>query len=191
MGLGDSEGLPNTINRPTTSSGETHTSLEQRFQLQEEVRALLDKAVISVPLQEEGGLFSSLLLIPKKYGRMRLVINLKRLNCWVLTQHFKMEGIHSLQNLLKAGRLFGKSRLEGCILYFMVPVCPKHQQYLRFSVQGANYQFTCLPFGLACTPWAFTKLMKPVMAFLAQGNPPCNLYRQHAPVLLIADSPTQ
>ena len=29
-----------------------------------------------------------------------------------------------------------------------------------------HYQFTCLPFGLSCAPWAFTKVLKPVAAFL-------------------------
>ncbi len=28
------------------------------------------------------------------------------------------------------------------------------------------YQYTCLPFGLSSAPWAFTKLLKPVVAYL-------------------------
>ena len=33
-------------------------------------------------------------------------------------------------------------------------------------VDQVRYQFTCLPFGPSCAPWAFTKVLKPVSAFL-------------------------
>ena len=38
--------------------------------------------------------YSQMFLVPKKDGRHRLVINLKRLNQSVKTEHFTMEGIH-------------------------------------------------------------------------------------------------
>jgi len=33
-------------------------------------------------------------------------------------------------------------------------------------VEQVDYQFTCLPFGLACALWAFTKIMKAVVTLL-------------------------
>ena len=50
--------------------------------------------------------------------------------------------------------------------YFTVPINQEHQKFLRFVVDQVRYQFTCLPFGLSCAPWAFTKVVKPVAAFL-------------------------
>ena len=41
-------------------------------------------------------------LVPKKDGGQRPMINLKGLNQSVKTEHFKMEGIHMLKDLLKA-----------------------------------------------------------------------------------------
>ena len=41
-------------------------------------------------------------LVAKKDDRLRPVINLKELNISVKTEHFKMEGIHMLKDLLKA-----------------------------------------------------------------------------------------
>jgi len=44
---------------------------------------------------------------------MRPVINLKRLNEWVIPQHFKMD----TQGTTEGGRLVGKDRPQGCLLY--------------------------------------------------------------------------
>ena len=49
------------------------------------------------------GFLSTIFLVPKKDGGQRPVINLKSLNKFVHTEHFKMEGIHILRDLLKAG----------------------------------------------------------------------------------------
>jgi hypothetical protein len=32
------------------------------------------------------------------------------------------------------------------------------------------YEFTCLPFGLSSAPWGFTKILKPVVAFLRKNG---------------------
>ena len=47
-----------------------------------------------------------------------------------------------------------------------VPIFKEHQKYLQFLCGAKKYQFRCLPFGLSSAPWAFTKLLKPVFAFL-------------------------
>ena len=43
---------------------------------------------------------------------------------------------------------------------------PTHQKFLSFRWKRKTYQFTCLPFGLSSAPRTFTKVMKPVVAFL-------------------------
>ncbi len=40
-------------------------------------------------------------LVPKKDGKQRPVINLKVLNQYVQTYHFKMEGLQTLKDLIK------------------------------------------------------------------------------------------
>ena len=52
--------------------------------------------------------------------------------------------------------------------YFMVPVHEEDRAFLKFSFQERTYQFKCLPFGLACAPWVFTKTLKPLAPLLRQ-----------------------
>ena len=52
--------------------------------------------------------------------------------------------------------------------YLLVPIHPNHRKYLLFLWQSQKYQFNCLPFRLSCAPRVFTKLMKPVVAFLKE-----------------------
>ena len=134
----------------------------------EEVQAMLKKgAVIELPKQERGkGFYSSLFLVPKKGGGMRPVINLKALNEFIPFVHFKMEGMHTLRDVLKENDWMTKVDLKDA--YFMIPIQEVDREMLRFSTQGHLFQFTCLPLGLSCAPWVFTKTLKPVMSLLRE-----------------------
>ena len=72
-------------------------------QIREELRLLLEKGAVTPVSDSQGGFYSNLFLVPKKNGQMRPVINLKRLNEWVSTEHFKMEGIQTLKDILQSG----------------------------------------------------------------------------------------
>ena len=79
-------------------------------------------------------------------------------------EHFKMEGIHMVRDLLRKGDFMVKIDLKDA--YFTVPLA--HQKFVRFSWEGTLYEFACLPFGLSIAPRVFTKIMKPVVALLRQ-----------------------
>ena len=53
--------------------------------------------------------------------------------------------------------------------YLSVNIFQEHRRYLLCFWRETMYKFTCLPFGLCSAPRIFTKLMKPVIAFL-QGQ---------------------
>ena len=48
--------------------------------------------------------------------------------------------------------------------YFAILFREESRKFRSFSMADKNYQFTCLPFGLASAPWVFTKTLRLVVA---------------------------
>ena len=103
-------------------------------------------------------------MIPKKGGGQRPVFNLRQLNQFIKYEHFKMEGIHMLRDLLKTNDFMAKIDLKDA--YFTVLIWKGHQTFLRFLWKGTQWEFACLPFGIASAPRVFTKILKPVIGLL-------------------------
>ena len=137
--------------------------------IDQEVQELLSKGAVHYirdNTYQEPGFVSSLFVVPKKGGGHRPVINLKPLNCFIPYEHFKMESIHMLKDLLRKGDYMIKIDLKDA--YLTVPIWQNHQKYLRFIWRDSLLEFACLPFGLASAPRVFTKLLKPVLSILRQ-----------------------
>ena len=50
--------------------------------------------------------------------------------------------------------------------YFSIPIHEDFQKYLKFFWEGQLYKFVCLPFGPASAPRIYTKVLRPVYAWL-------------------------
>ena len=161
----------------------THPQAEEAL-LQQEIGSMLEKHAIEETAPSGHGFLSTVFLVPKKDGGQRPVINLKSLNKFVYTEHFKMEGIHILRDLLRAGDWMTKVDLKDA--YFMVPIHEEDRAFLKFSFKERTYQFKCLPFGLACAPWVFTKVLKPLAAQLRQLGMRLMVYIDN--ILILAES---
>ena len=100
--------LYNVLNK-TTNPAPAPQELEFPFNMKEcltkEVAKIVKKQAISqVPKAYTAkGFLSQLFPGPKKEGAMRPIISLTRMNSIVQTVHFKMEGIHLLEETLKSG----------------------------------------------------------------------------------------
>ena len=104
-------------------------------------------AVTEVQTSPVGGFVSTLVLVPKKDGGQRPVINLRKLNSFIDAPHFKMEGIHTLKSLILEGDWLVKIDLKDA--YFSNSISQHHRKFLCFQFIDKFYQFNCLPFGLA------------------------------------------
>ena len=80
------------------------------------------------PPPPQKGFISRMFLVPKKDGSYRPIIDLRQLNKFIRWEHFKMEGIHLVKDLLRQGDWMVKLDLKDA--YFAVPIHQEYQQYL-------------------------------------------------------------
>ena len=160
-------------------------SEKERTALSAEIQKLLEEAIS--PAEAADGFVSNGFLVPKKEDKWRLILNLKALNTYTVCEHFKMEDIRSVKDLLVRGDYMCKLDLKDA--YLSVPITAAHRRYLQFQWQGVTYQYNALPFGLATAPRVFTKLLKPVLAHLRAKGLRIVAYLDD--ILLIGTGPRQ
>ena len=155
---------PPPLSLPTAAS---FTHLRQPDQIKvvdEEVAALLQKCAIEEVPASSRGYFSKVFCVPKPVG-WRPIINLKRLNADFMTcPHFRMDTTKDVAAILRPGDWAASINLKDA--YFHVPINRRFRRFLRFGWKGKLYQFLVLPFGLCSAPLVFTRVTKPLKAFL-------------------------
>lgn len=100
----------------------------------------------------------------KPNGGQRFILNLKSLNKFIKTKHFKLEDYRTASKLITKDCFMGAIDLKDA--YFFIPIKKCHRKFLRFQYADVLYEFNCLPFGLCTAPYVFTKLLKPVCEYL-------------------------
>ena len=104
--------------------------------------------------------YSRMFLVPKPHQRWRPVIDLNRLNTFLLVERFKMETPESIRASLIPGEWVLSIDLSDAYLH--IPIHPNSRKYLRFCHRSQVFQFTSLPFGLATAPQFFTMIVQEV-----------------------------
>ena len=123
-----------------------------------ELENLLKKRVIKPAIHQPLEYVSPIFVTPKFDGGYRLILNLKDLNTFVHYEHFKMDSIKTVLNLVTLLCYMCKVDLKDA--YYSVKMTESSQRFLKFVWLGTLYQYVCFPNGLACCPRQFTKLMK-------------------------------
>ena len=97
--------------------------------------------------------------------KLRLVIDLRHVNSFLVRFKFKYEDLRSLSEVLEEGHWFFTWDLKSG--YHHVDICLEHQRYLGFSwqinVMLRYFTFTVLPFGFSSACFCFTKLLRPLV----------------------------
>lgn len=86
------------------------------------------------------------------------VVNLKDLNSNIPYQHFEMEGLFLLNDMLLPGDKMYKIDLRE--VYFAISFSVKSRMYVRFQWKGLEFKLFCLCIELSSAPLVFTKLFK-------------------------------
>ena len=110
----------------------------------------------------------------KKDGTYRVIVNLKALNEFIVDQHFKMETLDAVTNIMKRGAYAASLDLKDA--YYSVPTHPTNSKYLTFFFDGVLHKFVALPNGLKSGPRIFTKLMKVAFSELHRRGHQSALY---------------
>lgn len=132
--------------------------------IEQEIQKLLTLGAIQICNDNPKQFISSTFLVKKPNGKYRFILNLKTLNKWVKSEHFKLEDIRTACNLMFPGCYMAKIDLKDA--YFALSINEGHRQYLCFRFKDKTYQFNVMPFGLCSAPLVFTKIMRPVLAEL-------------------------
>ncbi|CAH0549561.1 unnamed protein product [Brassicogethes aeneus] len=149
-----------------------------------EIYRLIKLGIISrvVPCQVQY--ISKVFLISKANGKIRLVLNLKSFNKFVITEHFKLEDWRTASRLISQNVYMASIDLQDA--YFAVRINENDTKYLRFHFDNILYQYNFLPFGLSTAPYVFTKMMKPVVSNLRNQGLISSVYLDD--FLLLGDS---
>ena len=129
-----------------------------------EIESILTRQIISDVTPSEGQYLSNIFSQKKKDGSLRLILNLKSLNKDMEYQHFKMETLQTAITFIHPQCWFASIDLKDA--YFSVNVCEIDYIFLRFVFDDRLFSFKSLVQGLDMAPRVFTKLLKPVFAFL-------------------------
>lgn len=136
--------------------------------ISEAVEKLIEKGAIKECKKSKRQFLSPYFTVPKPDGTHRFILNLKKLNQYIKTYHFKYEDMKVATKLISKNDFMISLDLQDA--FFMVSVHKNYRKYLRFEFNNKTYEFSCLPFGLSTSPYIFTKILKPALSFLrSQG----------------------
>lgn len=125
---------------------------------------LIDLGAVQHCTYVDDQFVSSYFLADKSDGSKRFVLNLKNLNKFIATNHFKLEDYRIAAKMIVEKSFLARIDLKDA--YFLIPIHRESRKYLRFYFQGQLFEFLVLPFGLSTAPYIFTKVLKPVIHFL-------------------------
>lgn len=104
------------------------------------INDLIAKGAIVKCKPVKGQFLSSYFLVDKPDGGKRFILNLKKLNKFIKTQHFKLEDLRVAQKLVQINSYLAKIDLKDA--YFLVRIDDVSRKFLRFAFKGTIFEFT-------------------------------------------------
>ena len=133
---------------------------EKFLALQEEVSQLIKKEAIEEVKDNSPGFYNRLFLVMKASGKWRPVLDVSRLNDYVVKTKFSMETTQSVLDSIQQGDWMVSMDMQDA--YFHIPIHPSSRKFLRFTFNQRTYQFRALCFGLTTAPQVFTRVLAPL-----------------------------
>jgi len=131
----------------------------------EEVREMQRLGVIE---KSNSPYASPLLMVKKKDGSNRPVVDFRRLNKITIFDAEPMPNVDDIYARLAPARYF--SKLDFCKGYWQIPMTDEDKPKTAFSTPLGLYQFTCMPFGLQNAGATYGRMMRKVLDGMQQTD---------------------
>ena len=150
--------LPPLMSRAPKSLITTYADLVKQRALDQMILDLIQKNAIEKVPPGTSGFYSRVFLVPKKSGKLRLVIDLSKLNAFLEKFPFKMDTASVIRESIEPG--MWSASLDLSDAYLHIPMHPGARNFLLFQIGDQVYRFLVLPFGLSTAPFVFSEVMK-------------------------------
>ena len=151
--------------RPLAFRNHASAMEEEEFIDKEHRANLADGSYVKVEREHLKGICPLQVVKHPVTGKKRLVQDLRWINGHLPNVQFRMESLHKeLGDVVQRGDKMLTTDIAKA--YYCLAMHPDAQQYLGWEWKGEFYMPTCLVFGLAPAPRIFTKIMRPMMAFV-------------------------
>ena len=135
--------------------------LHYKEDLQEKIDAFLDKQLIE-PCHSPYS--APAMLVPKKNGKLRLVIDYRQLNNQTIKSCWPIPSIEEIFDTLEGSAFF--STIDMSWGFYQIPMDEKSQDYTAFSTPFGSFKWLRMPMGLSNSPPTFQSLMEIVLSKL-------------------------
>ena len=146
---------------PTAFLSNNRSALLEKEFVFAEIKALLDKHCVS-KVSTPPTVINPLSVSHQREGKLRLILDLRHVNEYVMKQTLKLEDITQARQLFSVGDFMYTFDIKSA--YHHIPIHDHCKQFLGFSWpcydQIAYYVFNVLPFGLSSAVYMFTKITK-------------------------------
>lgn len=132
--------------------------------LTDQVKAELDnllKQGIIKQISEPTPWCSSMMVVRKKSGNIRLVVDFRHLNKYIQRQHYQIPRLDDMLPLLANSYIY--STLDATSGYHQIPVHNESQHLFTFSTPFGRYCYQRLPFGINTASEIYQQIMNNVL----------------------------
>lgn len=147
--------LPNS---QPCSSKPHRASWGEQLEMKKIVKEWRDNGIVE---DTQSDYMSPVLLVRKKTGEQRMVIDYHKLNAQTIRQPYPLPSIEDLFEKIVNCKLF--TILDLAHGYLQVPLTENAKRYTAFITPDETGQFTRMTFGLSNTPFEFSRIMDRVM----------------------------
>jgi hypothetical protein len=125
---------------------------DENAKIQTEINKFLENGIIEkVTFSEPDEFISNIFTRPKKDGRIRIILNLKKFKeQFIEKSHFKMESLKSALTIIRKNGFMASIDIADA--YYSIKIKETDRKYFLFLLNDAKYQFSALVMGYSCSP---------------------------------------